>query len=70
MLKCNFPTSHPTIINSWDLKDGGSNFSPDDCDAYFGLLKVRVVYPADAPMLFHGILPFHNDEGKLIFGLC
>ncbi|XP_071503405.1 uncharacterized protein [Diadema antillarum] len=52
-----FPLGHPTVITD--------NF--DDIGNYFGLVKCMVCPPRQ---LFHPVLPYRSEEGKLLFPLC
>jgi hypothetical protein len=53
-----FPIGHPEIITE--------NFLPLDQQPYYGLIKARVVVPAD---LLHPVLPYRS-KGKLLFPNC
>lgn len=52
-----YPVGHPVIITC--------NFK--DLSHYFGLAKVKVLPPRK---LFHPVLPYTTDDGKLKFPLC
>ena len=54
---CDYPLGHPKIIR----KDFES------IENYFGLIHAKVYPPRG---LFFPLLPFRNDNGKLIFTLC
>ncbi|XP_063965780.1 uncharacterized protein LOC129254369 [Lytechinus pictus] len=52
-----YPLGHPDIIT----KDF------EDIQRYFGLVKCKVYPPRQ---LFHPVLPYRNEENKLLFPLC
>ena len=55
-----FPIGHPLILTKEQI-------DKDRIREYEGLIKCMILPPSN---LYHPVLPFRNDKGKLLFPLC
>ena len=55
-----FPIGHPAILTKEQI-------DMDRIREYEGLIKCMILPPSN---LYHPVLPFRNDKGKLLFPLC